>query len=130
MQFEMLQSYLPFPLVTNQIEVSVTHNAPLFDGTLDVLMKHRVSPMGWSPLGGGKLMDGDKKDLFNKASNYNATDSQLSLAWLLKHPSSIFPVIGTTKPERIVESSKAIDIKLDLQDWFEMLKIAQGKEMP
>lgn len=129
-QFEMLQAYLSFPLVTNQLEISITHNAPLFDGSLDILMKHRVSPMGWSPLGGGKLMEGDKTDLFKKASHYKANDAQLSLAWLLKHPSTIFPVIGTTKPERIVESSKAIDIDLDLQDWFEMLKVAQGKEMP
>src|ERR1700741_78435 len=58
-QFEMLQSYLSFPLVTNQLEISITHHEPLFDGSLDVLMKHRVSPMGWSPLGGGKLMEGD-----------------------------------------------------------------------
>jgi predicted oxidoreductase len=129
-QFKMLQSYLSFPLVTNQLEVSITHNLPLFDGSLDILMKHRVSPMGWSPLGGGKLVEGDRTELFKKASRYNATDSQLSLAWLLKHPASIFPVIGTTKPERIVESSKAINLNLDLQDWFEMLKIAQGKEMP
>jgi len=129
-QFEMLQSYMTFPLVTNQIEISVTHNRLLFDGTLDVLMRHRVSPMGWSPLKGGKLMEENKSDLFKKALHYNASDAQLSLAWLLKHPSSIFPVIGTTKPERIVESSKAIDITLDVQDWFEMLKIAQTKEMP
>jgi predicted oxidoreductase len=39
-------------------------------------------------------------------------------------------VIGTTKPERITESAKAIDIKLDMQDWFEMLLVVQGKEMP
>jgi len=54
----------------------------------------------------------------------------MSLAWLLKHPSSIFPVIGTTKAERIVESAKAVDINLDLQDWFEMLNVAREKEMP
>jgi predicted oxidoreductase len=129
-QFEMLQAYLSFPLVTNQLEISITHNQPLFDGSLDVLLKHRVSPMGWSPLGGGKLVDGDKTELFKKTSKYNATEAQLSLAWLLKHPASIFPVVGTTKPERIVESSKAVNINLDLQDWFEMLKVAQGKEMP
>jgi predicted oxidoreductase len=129
-QFEMLQEYLSFPLVTNQLEISITHNQPLFDGSLDVLMKHRVSPMGWSPLGGGKLVEGDKTELFKKISKYNATEAQLSLAWLLKHPASIFPVIGTTKPDRIVESSKAVNLNLDLQDWFEMLKIAQGKEMP
>ena len=129
-QFEMLQEYLSFPLVTNQLEISITHNQPLFDGSLDILMKHRVSPMGWSPLGGGKLVEGDKTELFKKTSKYNATEAQLSLAWLLKLPASIFPVIGTTKPERIVESSKAVNISLDLQDWFEMLKVAQGKEMP
>jgi predicted oxidoreductase len=129
-QFEMLQSYLPFPLVTNQLEISITHNLPLFDGSLDILMKHRVCPMGWSPLGGGKLMENGKTELFSKASKYNATEAQLSIAWLLKHPSSIFPVVGTTKPERIVESSKAVNLELGLQDWFEMLKVAQGKEMP
>lgn len=128
-QFEVLQSYLSFPLVTNQIEVSLTHHAPLFDGSLDILMKHRVAPMAWSPLGGGKLMEG-KSAVFSKASQYKATETQMALAWLLKHPSGMFPVIGTTKPERIVESAQAIHINLDKQDWFEMLKIVQGKEMP
>jgi predicted oxidoreductase len=129
-QFEMLQSYLPFPLVTNQLEISVTSHAPLFDGGLDVLMKHRVCPMAWSPLGGGKLIKEGSQEMFNKASKYGATPMQLSLAWLLRHPSNIFPVIGTTKSDRITESAKAIDIKLDTQDWFEMLLVVQGKEMP
>jgi predicted oxidoreductase len=129
-QFEMLQDYLSFPLVTNQIEISVTHHAPLFDGTLDVLMKHRVHPMAWSPLGGGKLIKEGSQELFNKAAKYGATATQLSLAWLLRHPSGIFPVLGTTKPERITEAAKAIDIKMDMQDWFEMLLVVQGKEMP
>jgi predicted oxidoreductase len=39
-------------------------------------------------------------------------------------------VIGTTKPSRITESAGAVKITLDLQDWFEMLQITQGKEMP
>lgn len=128
-QFEMLQSYLSFPLVTNQVEVSLTHHAPLFDGSLDILMKHRVAPMAWSPLGGGKLMEG-KSAVFAKASQYKATETQIALAWLLKHPSGMFPVIGTTKPERIVESAQTVNINLDTQDWFEMLKLVQGKEMP
>jgi predicted oxidoreductase len=129
-QFEMLQSYLPFPLVTNQVEISLTHHAPLFDGSLDVLMKHGVSPMAWSPLGGGKLIKEGSQELFNKAPKYGATQTQLTLAWLLRHPSTIFPVIGTTKAERITEASKAVDINLDVQDWFEMLLVVQGKEMP
>nr|HPH47789.1 aldo/keto reductase [Chryseolinea sp.] len=94
-QFEMLQAYLSFPLVTNQLEISLSSIDPLFDGGVDVLMKHKVSPMAWSPLGGGKLVNENKGELFSKAKQYNATDAQLSLGWLLRHPSNIFPVIGT-----------------------------------
>jgi predicted oxidoreductase len=129
-QYEMLQSYLPFPVVTNQVEISLTCHQPLFDGTMDILMKHRTSAMAWSPLGGGNLMMGQHKAIFRKASEYHATDSQLSLAWLLKHPSAIFPVIGTTKPERIIESANSLNINLDIQDWFDMLRIAAGRDVP
>jgi predicted oxidoreductase len=129
-QFELLQSNMSFPLVTNQIEISISTHGSLFDGSLDVLMKHKVSPMAWSPLGGGKLMGDEFRNLYAKASKYGATENQMALAWLLRHPAVIFPVIGTTKPERILESAKAIQIKMDTQDWFEMLKIAQGREMP
>jgi predicted oxidoreductase len=86
--------------------------------------------MAWSPLGGGKLIKEGSQELFNKAPKYGATQTQLTLAWLLRHPSTIFPVIGTTKAERITEASKAVDINLDVQDWFEMLLVVQGKEMP
>jgi predicted oxidoreductase len=48
----------------------------------------------------------------------------------MKHPSSIFPIIGTTQPDRIKESARAIDVDLDRQDWFEMLKWMMGKEVP
>lgn len=128
-QFEMLQSYLPFPLVTNQVECSLNRRDVLFDGTVDVLMKHKVCPMAWSPLGGGKLF-AEPSDLWQKQEKYNATETQLSLAWLLKHPSGLFPIIGTTQPERIKESAKATDIDLERQDWFEMLKIATGRNVP
>lgn len=127
-QFEMLQAYLPFPLVTNQVEVSLSRTDALFDGTVDVLMKHQVSPMAWSPLGGGKLMAAES--LLGSKNEYNATNSQLALAWLLAHPSHLFPVIGTTQPDRITESAKAVDIKIHRQHWFEMLKNARGFDVP
>ncbi|HCZ34405.1 MAG TPA: oxidoreductase, partial [Cytophagales bacterium] len=127
-QFYMLQKFLPMPLVTNQIEISLARVDPLFNGDLDLLMEHRASAMAWSPLGGGKGM-ANEREMFSKASKYNASYSQLSLAWLLTHPSVIFPVIGTTKPERITEAAKSIDIKVDRQDWFEMLQWATGSEV-
>jgi len=129
-QFEMLQTYLDFPLVTNQLEISLTNHDAMFDGSLDALMKRRTSPMAWSPLGGGNLVQDETNPLFAKSSDYQATPVQLALAWLLKHPSVIFPVIGTTRPERIETCAKAVEIDIDLQDWFEMLKIVQGKEVP
>lgn len=127
-QFRMLQHYLDFPLVTNQIEISLSCVAPFFNGDLDVLQEYEASAMAWSPLGGGKLMIGDR-EWFGKASKYNATYAQLSLAWLMKH-SAIFPVIGTTKPDRIKESAKSVAIDLDRQDWFEMLQWVRGEEVP
>ncbi len=135
-QFDMVQSYLPFPMVTNQVEISLFLPQPLLDGTLDNLMKHRASAMAWSPLGGGKFLAGENEssrrvlDGLNQfGPRYQASPSQLLLAWLLKHPSSIFPVIGTTKPDRIAECVTALDVKLDRQDWFEMLKWVTGKEV-
>jgi predicted oxidoreductase len=129
-QFELLQSNLSFPLVTNQIELSLTAHLPMFDGTLDTLMRHKVSPMAWSPLGGGQLMAQNFRHVFAKASQYNASENQMAVAWLLRHPSKVFPVIGTTKPERIQESAGAMNFSIDVQDWFDMLKVVQGKEMP
>src|SRR4249919_2166479 len=123
----MLQSYLSFPLVANQIEISLFLPQPLFDGSLDSLMKHRASAMAWSPLGGGKFLAGETEssrrvlDGLNQFGHrFQASPSQLLLAWLLRHPGSIFPVIGTTKPERIEESVKALNIQLHREDWFEM----------
>jgi predicted oxidoreductase len=75
-------------------------------------------------------MDPGFQHVFAKAPQYKATDNQMAVAWLLKHPSKVFPVIGTTKPERIVESAGAMNVTLDVQDWFDMLKVVQGKEMP
>lgn len=126
-QFYMLQKFLPMPLVTNQIEISLARVEPLFNGDVDLLMEQQASPMAWSPLAGGNLMG--ERELFHKATRYQASYSQLSLAWLLKHPSNIFPVIGTTKPERIKEAAQALTIKLDRQDWFEMLRVATGKDV-
>jgi predicted oxidoreductase len=130
-QFEMLQKYLPFPLVTNQIELSLNKTASLYDGTLDILFKYETAPMVYSPLGQGKLISEKAESaLWSKKERYEATETQLALAWLLCHPAKMIPVIGTTKPERIVESAKAVNIALDRQDWFDMLRIATGHDVP
>lgn len=128
-QFRMLQKHLPFPLVTNQIEISLSRIDPFFNGDLDLMLELGVSPMAWSPLAGGKLVAGER-EVFSKATKYSASYSQLALAWLLKHPSRIFPIVGTTQPDRIIEAAKSTEVNLDRQDWFEMLKWVVGKDVP
>jgi predicted oxidoreductase len=131
LQYEMLQQFLPFPLVTNQIPLSLNRLDALYDGTLDMLQKHETAPMVYSPLGGGKLIEEKSgKEFWAVKERYGASETQLALAWLLSHPAKMCPVIGTTKPERILDSAKAVDIHLDRQDWFDMLRMASGRDVP
>ena len=136
-QFDMLQAYLPFPLVTNQIQWSLFHHTPLTDGSLDHCIQHGIKPMAWSPLGGGVHFGADDehgtrlaKGLATLSMHYNeASTSQLLIAWLLRHPANALPLIGTTKPARIVEAAEANTINLDRQDWFEMWRLVRGRDI-
>ena len=58
-QFELLSSRLDFPLVTNEVEVSVVHLDTWYDDTLDMCQRLRISPMARGPLGGGRLFRDD-----------------------------------------------------------------------
>lgn len=130
-QVELLASYLHDPLVTNQIEISLFNHQLLVDGTVDTLMKHHISPMAWSPLGGGKFFADSEiqKQLETFAQRYTCSISQLLLAWLLRHPSGIFPILGTTNTSRLTEGAKTLAVQLDRQDWFAMLKLVTGKDV-
>lgn len=129
-QFRLLQKYFSLPLVTNQIELSITCVDPFFNGDVDVLMEYKSAPMAWSPLAGGKLMEQQEK--FSViAHDLNCTVSQLAISWLLTHPSGVFPVIGTTKIERLKELAKAIQMApLDKDSWFAVLKNSRGYDIP
>ena len=70
------------------------------------------------------------KDVKKLCEKYNATEDQLMLAWILKHPAKIHPVIGTTNKNRIQNAQKAIEIQLELEDWFELLVASQGHAVP
>ncbi|MGP8198451.1 MAG: aldo/keto reductase family oxidoreductase [Limisphaerales bacterium] len=137
-QFDLLASRLPFAMVTNQLEFSVLHTNPLYDGTFDQCLRLRVSPMAWSPLaGGGLLKAGDErarrvrqalgevgKDLGG------ATVEQAALAWILAHPARIIPVIGTTNRERVKSSAAVTGLTLSRDQWFYILEASAGEPAP
>ncbi len=119
----------------NQIEVSLTQFSALLDDSLHYMQLNKIQPMIWSPLGKYFKEQSEqnsriKKELEGLCEKYQATESQLLLAWLYKHPTNMIPVIGTTNRERIIESVKAQSIALELEDWFALLVASQGHKVP
>ncbi len=136
-QFDLLRSRLTIPLVTNQVEFSLIHTNPIYDGIFDQMQKLRTRPMIWSPFGGGEVFTGGDKRTLNVRNSleklsgkYNCGIDTLALAWVMKLPSKPFPVLGTGKIERIRSAVKALDLVMELQDWFELLEASQGKTVP
>jgi predicted oxidoreductase len=135
-QFRMLQTKLDVPLVTNQVECSLLHTDPIFDGTFDQAQEYGFSPMIWSPFAGGDLFTGESERAKRVrwvcgelAEKYSASLDQLALAWLLKLPGRPQPVLGTGNIERIKRAVQALDLDLDRQDWFSLLKASRGHDV-
>jgi predicted oxidoreductase len=136
-QFDLLASRLSFPLVTNQIEFSVMNMTALEDGTLDQCQKLRIAPMAWSPLGGGALFHSQseaairlRKTLQEIGHMLEADMDQVALAWLLKHPAHIIPVLGTGKIERVKQAVQALTLDLSREQWFAIWVSAHGHGVP
>lgn len=136
-QFDLLQSRLDFPLITNQIELSVMQMNALTDGTLDQCQQRRIRPMLWSPLGGGGLFRGEtaaSKRLLVVLRQIGdvlggAALDQVALAWLLHLPSRPYPVLGTGKIERLAAAVAATQLQLTDEQWFAIWEAAAGHEV-
>ena len=116
----------------NQINLSLTHLDNMFDGTLEYMQANDILPMAYSPLGSYfKEENGKIKKVVDKLKNkYGCSDYQILISWLLKHPSKVYPVIGTTKSDRIKNTLGSLKIEIDLIDWFELLEASVGKRVP
>ena len=64
------------------------------------------------------------------ARDYGASRTVLALAWLLKHPAGIVPIVGSTHPDRIREAARAADVDLSREDWYRLLETARGEKLP
>jgi len=140
-----LQVACPMPLVVHQVEISLAKLDAFTDGTLDQCLIEKITPMAWSPLAAG-LIGGGAHDLLPSQKGYR-TDSFLSvvdgvakergtsrtavaLAWLLKHPSGIQPVVGSVNPDRIRQAAKADELDLSREEWYRLLLAARGEALP
>jgi len=136
-QFRLLQSRLDFPLITNQVEFSVAHLQPLNDGTFDQCQELRIAPMIWSPLAGGRIFWGEDEQskrlqdtLGQLGEKYNAGVDQIALAWTMRHPVNVLPVLGTGKLERYEAALAATDIELTRQEWYSVWVASMGYNVP
>lgn len=140
-QVSLLQSALDEPLVINQIEINIHNINSLLDGTLDQCQQYGITPVAWCPLGGVvypawentfSVQDEQriKFEIMKQADKYHCHTWQIMLAWLLKHPANICPIIGSTTPERIHAAKEALAIDYNHEDWYQLLEARNGQAQP
>lgn len=136
-QFNTLQQFLDFPLVTNQVEISVAALQEFENGVIDQCLQKRMSPMAWSPLAGGAVFSAEthriltlKNVLHKIAKSLDSSIDKVMYAWLAAHPVNIIPIVGSGKIERVKSAVDAMHIKLSRQQWFEIWVASQGENVP
>lgn len=153
-QIELLQKYLNQKLVINQLQFSIAFctmvkaglNVNMENdsavnrdsGVLDYCRLKDITIQPWSPfqygfakgcfIGDEKFPELNKK-LTEIAQKYSQNESAAALAWILRHPAKMQPILGTTNPERVKQVQDACDIKLTRSEWYDIYK-ADGNIIP
>jgi predicted oxidoreductase len=133
------------PIVAHQLEISLARLEPFSDGSLDQCLAEQMTPLAWSPLAAGLIGDGATR-LLPGQSDYRLDDvlpvldeiagdrgmsrAVIALAWLMRHPSKIIPIVGSVNPDRIRETSRAAEVKLDREEWYRLFVAAHGQPLP
>jgi predicted oxidoreductase len=139
-----VQAACAMPMVAHQFEFSLARLNPLEDGTLDQCLIERVTPLAWSPLGGGLLADGARRLLSwqqqyqpeavravldEMAAAHGVSRAVVALAWLMRHPAGVIPIVGSTRPDRIRDAAKADGQQLSRDEWYHLLLAARGQPL-
>ena len=154
MQIELLTKFVKQKILFNQLQLSIT-NTGMIDAGLNVNMKidagvdrdgsildycrlHEITIQPWSPFQygffEGVFLDNPKFPELNKAidalaAEKGVTNTTIAVAWLLRHPARMQPIIGTTNPARVKESCQAANITLTRQEWYAIYRAA-GNKLP
>jgi predicted oxidoreductase len=149
LQIELLQKYAPQKLSVNQLQLSIVHT-PMIDSGLTVNMNidqsvnregsildycrlKDITIQAWSPFqkgffGGPFLGDAEYADLNavidRIAAKYEVTNTAVAVGWITRHPANIQVILGTTKPQRVIDSSKGSDLPLTREEWYDIYKAA------
>jgi predicted oxidoreductase len=143
--FALLQKFCPFKLIVNQVEISLMKLDFFRNGTLEQCMTDKITPLAWSPLAAGRLSFSGPIDLNEPGHakrihlrdavdavvrERNVSRATIAIAWLLKHPANIIPIIGSADPKNIRDVTKAVDVNLTREEWYSLLEGANGERLP
>jgi len=135
-QFDLLQSRLDAPLVTNQVECSVLAGDAISDGTLDQMQRLRRVPMLWSPL--GRLFT-DEDDQIRRVRAALAAVARrtaivdlatVATAWLFRLPSNPVVISGSMQTVHLASMAAATELVLERQDWFQIYEALRDEPVP
>jgi len=154
-QIAFLQRSLDRPLVVNQVQLSLWHRGlieegivfnrlshamPGVSGTLDYCRQHGILVQAYSVVGKGvrlvpdataDLADQVTADLVTRLAHRHVVSREaIVVAWLLRHPAGIQPVLGTTTPERLRACCEADAVNLSREEWYALLTAARGAPVP
>jgi predicted oxidoreductase len=124
--------------VSTQPEFSPLALDPITDGTFDLAMETGLVPLAWSPLAGGRLAGkpGDESaraviEVCDRlAAEWGVSRSAILLAWAMRHPAGVVPIVGTQQIERIRECARATEVDLPADLWYEILVAGRGEPLP
>lgn len=154
MQIQLLQKYVRQPLQVNQLQLSITNATMIAAGlhvnmltpdavdrdgsVLDYCRLHDITIQAWSPFQygyfEGVFLGSEKFEKLNGTLNriaalYDVTPTCIAIAWLLRHPAHIQPVVGTMNPQRLAECVKAAEIRLTRDEWY-AIYLSAGNTLP
>ncbi len=153
-QIALLQEYLDQKLIINQLQFSIT-NTGMIDSGLNVNMEntasidhdsgileycrlHDIRIQPWSP-----FMFGFFEGVFinhpdflelntvldRLAQEKHTNKNAIAIAWILRHPAKMQPIVGTTKPDRLTQICEATNIEMSREEWYEVYRAA-GNVLP
>ena len=156
-QIELLQAALDRPLLVNQLQVSLAHPDLIDDavvvndalperpvrgfGTLAHCMQRNIAVQAWAPLGAGRLVRDDvtgadsrllavRRELAAVARERGAQPAAVAIAWILRHPARIQPLLGGRTPEEIRQAAEGIEVTLTRSEWYRLFNASRGAPVP
>lgn len=159
-QIELLRKKIPFPIYTNQIQLNLIHTIlldtgieglnesteyPIGAGTLEYCQSNDVIIQVWSPIARGVLTANStaltlpnynpkinilKEKLSNLSIKYECAPESILIAWLLKIPCKVHPIIGSLDFRTMKACVDGNKVKLDDEDWYNLYRLSRGKDFP